>query len=307
MQPKLFDLHCDTATALFQSGQSFDQNDCQISLNQAKVFKEYCQIMAIWSDQKLDNEAAYQRFLAVSDFIHTELERTRDCFPLLKSGEQAKSSGAYLAVEDARILNGISERLGILYEKDIRILTLVWSGESCIGGAHNTSMGLTAFGKQVVKDCFSLGIVPDLSHASPRTIDEALAISEEYGKPVIASHSNAYAVCPHTRNLSDRHILAIGRSGGIVGLCLCPSHLAACRTHANITSVMRHIEHFYALGGEDFLALGCDLDGTELPRGFSSVADLSKIAEEMAKYGYSDQQIEKLFYRNAEYFVRKNI
>jgi len=307
MHPRLFDLHCDTATELFQSGQSIQKNDCQLSLDKAKVFKEYRQIMAIWSDKRLDDEAAYQRFLVVSDFIHKELERTGCRFPLWRDGKQALSSGALLAVEDARILDGKLERLRVLYENDIRFLTLVWSGESCIGGAHNTSMGLTPFGKQVVKDCFSLGIVPDLSHASPRTIDETLAMCEEYGKPVIASHSNAYTVCPHTRNLSDRHFLAIGRSGGIVGICLCPPHLATCRSRADVDSVMRHIEHFYALGGEDFLALGCDLDGTDLPCGFSSVADLPKIAEEMAKRGYSNQQIEKLFYRNAEHFVRKNI
>lgn len=305
MNSKLFDLHCDTATALFTSGQSLAENNKHISLKKAAAFSQYRQVMAIWSDRALNDEAAFERFLAVSAFLQTEL--AKNGIPLLTSGKWLPDHGAFLAVEDARLLSGRHERLAILYERGVRFLTLVWGGESCIGGAHDTDVGLTPFGKQTVRDCFSLGMIPDISHASTRTTEEILALAEEHEKPVIASHSDAFAVCSHTRNLTDRQFLAIQAIGGIVGICLCPAHLASEPKKANVHQILKHIEHFYALGGEDVLALGCDLDGTDLPDGFSSVADLVFIAEEMAKHGYRDRQIEKLFSVNAENFVRKNI
>lgn len=307
MYPPLFDLHCDTATALFETKQSIKSNHLHISLEKASAFRSHRQIMAIWSDSKLGDEAAFQRFLAVSKFIHTELAKKELGFPLLTSGKRLPRRGAFLAVEDARILGGFHGRLALLYAHGVRFLTLVWHGESRIGGAHNTKIGLTPYGKQVVKDCFTFGIVPDISHASEETAENTFELAESYGKPVIASHSNSFSVCSHSRNLSDRQFLKIKALGGMVGLCLCPSHLSSDPKKADIAKILEHIEHFYEMGGEDTLALGCDLDGTELPSGFASIADLVHIAEEMAKRGYSDRQIEKLFSLNAENFVRKNI
>ncbi len=307
MRPKLFDLHCDTATALFPHRQSLKSNKKHISLDKASLFPSYRQIMAIWSDNALDDNEAFEKFLAITNFLQAELSQKELGFPLLTSGDPLPSRGAFLAVEDARILCGIPERLSVLYECGVRFLTLVWGGKSCIGGAHDTNVGLTLFGKQTVKDCFTLGIVPDLSHASGKTIAESLELAKEYKKPVIASHSNSFSVCPHSRNLTDAQFLSIKKSGGIIGICLCPSHLTKERETANVDSILKHIEHFYALGGEDHLALGCDLDGTDLPHGFSSITDLILIAEKMSKHGYSDLQIKKLFSLNAENFVSKNI
>ena len=307
MCQRLFDLHCDTAVKLFQTKQSLKENHLHISLAKASAFPCYRQIMAIWSDDTLNDEQAFQRFLEVSDNIHQQCQAKNVCFPLLTSGKTLPFRGAFLAVEDARILAQKTERLQMLYDLGVRFLTLVWGGISCIGGAHDITAGLTPFGMWVTKKCFSLGIVPDISHASVKTADEIFFLAHECGKPVIASHSNSFAVCPHSRNLRDSQFLSIKQLGGIVGICLCPAHLATQNTKADVLSVLQHIEHFYALGGEDCLALGCDFDGTELPVGFSSIKDLSLLAEELSKHGYSDLQIEKLFSKNAEEFVKKNI
>ncbi len=305
MRLSLFDLHCDTATALFGNHASLYENDCHISLKKASDFLGYRQIMAIWSDKTLDDDEAFDRFQDVADYIRNQLKI--NFVPLLKDGASLPSRGIFLAVEDARLLCGDIGRLDTLYENGVRFLTLVWGSESCIGGAHNTAVGLTAFGKQTVRACFFLGIIPDISHASEKTAIETFELAEQYGRPVIASHSDSYSVCPHTRNLTDDQFTAIKNLGGIVGICLCPAHLSKIPNTANIDSILKHIEHFYSLGGEDCLSLGCDLDGTSLPIGFSSVRDVYSIAEHMAKHGYSDRQIKKLFYKNAENFVTKNL
>ena len=305
MELSLFDLHCDTATALLRDGASLYDNNCHVSLKKAADFSGYRQIMAIWSDKELDDEQAFERFVRVADYIRTQLKT--NSFPLLENAASLPSRGAFLAVEDARILGGNIQRLNILYEYGVRFLTPVWGGESCIGGAHDTSVGLTPFGKQTVNACFSLGIVPDVSHASQKTAWEIFELATQNGRPVIASHSNAYSITPHTRNLTDDQFMTIQKLGGIVGICLCPAHLNTNPDAADIDSILKHIEHFYSLGGEDCLCLGCDLDGTSLPIGFSSLKDVSCIADLMAQHGYSDRQIEKLFYKNAENFVTKNL
>lgn len=104
---------------------------------------------------------------------------------------------------------GSLSRLAALYRAGIRVLTLLWGGNTCIGGSHDTDSGLTPFGRAVVRKCHQIGIIPDISHASVASAEEIIEISLSTGKPCIASHSDSYHVFPHTRNLSDRHFLAI--------------------------------------------------------------------------------------------------
>jgi transcriptional regulator with XRE-family HTH domain len=129
-----------------------------------------------------------------------------------------------------------------------------------------------------------------------------------YGKPVIASHSNAYGVYGHSRNLRDRHFLAIRELGGIVGISLCPQHLTDTSLRpAAAEDILRHIEHYLALGGEDMIGFGADWDGTDLPDGIDHVGHLTRVAECMAAHGYSDSLIRKLFWDNFYRFSIKNL
>lgn len=312
MELRLFDLHCDTPTELYGHCASLDKNNQHVSLEGASAFSRYVQIMAIWSPWAMPDNVAFANFHKVADYLMNEFERLEDKISFVRTGAgfdkaAEKQYTALLAVEDARILAGMPGRLRVLYARGVRFLTPVWAGESCIGGAHDTNVGLTEFGKQVIQDCFDIGIVPDLSHCSVQTVEDIFEIAGEYGKPVIATHSDSYAVCPHSRNLRDDQFEAIKKSGGIVGICLCPSHLANDPQKASLDDIIKHIEHYCAIGGEDTVAMGSDLDGTDLPKGFSSVADLAKIADELARLNYTDTLIDKIFFANAERFIKGNL
>ena len=167
-------------------------------------------------------------------------------------------------------------------------------------------MGLSAFGRLVAQRCFELGIIPDISHASEQTAEDMINIAIETGKPLIASHSNAFSVYSHSRNLRDKHFKAIRDMGGLVGFSLCRSHLADSDS-VGIDDLMKHIEHYLSLGGENTLSLGCDLDGTDLPDGFCDIRDVMKIADCMAQNNYSDELINKVFWKNAKIFIENNI
>ena len=87
-----------------------------------------------------------------------------------------------------------------------------------------------------------------------------------------------------------------------MGICLCPAHLCEAPNTANTDSVLAHIEHFYALGGEDCLALGCDLDGTDLPKDMHDIRDLVPLTGKLAALGMNTDDIT---YGNAYRFMKK--
>ncbi|MBO5670080.1 MAG: membrane dipeptidase, partial [Clostridia bacterium] len=165
---KLFDLHCDTASLLFDRKQSLAANDLHIDLDKANSFDTYIQTMAVWSNYRLSDEAAWERFWDIRENLLAQLDAYR--IPLIKnSGDLSKAAenkrGAILAVEDARLLAGHPERLDILHDCGVRFLTLTWSGETCIGGAHNTNSGLTVFGRAMAEEALERGMILDISHA----------------------------------------------------------------------------------------------------------------------------------------------
>ncbi|MBR5797953.1 MAG: membrane dipeptidase [Clostridia bacterium] len=313
MNLNYIDLHCDTAFELFHKKQNLTGNDLAISLDKAAAYQRYAQFFAVWGSYKRTDEQIFDDFIAVSDHFDRLIAenegicRVRTAQELGAAWKENKAA-AILAVEDARLLAGKLERLDELAARGVKYLTLMWAGESCIGGAHDTEAGLTDFGRAVVKRCFELGIIPDISHASAKSADDVLTLAEEAGRPVIASHSNAYAVWDHSRNLRDEHFKRLIALGGIVGLNLCAHHVRDCKTaYARPEDMLAHIEHFLSLGGEDHIAMGGDLDGASLPEGMKTVADVSILADRMAERGYSDALIQKIFYQNALHFIEHHI
>lgn len=304
---KLFDLHCDTALELYLQNQPLKNGSLHVSLDKAAQFDPYVQTMAIWSDSSLTDEQAYEQCLKAAAHLNEEL--TQNGVPLIKHGASLHAfsrTSAILAVEDARILCGDLARLDSLYRLGVRFLTLTWSGETCIGGSHDTDAPLTDFGRSVVDACFAIGIVPDVSHASRRVTAEVLAIAKAARKPVIATHSNSFSVHAHTRNLTDAEFCAIMDTGGVVGISLCRAHLTdgAC----GIPDVIRHIKHYLTLGGEDAICLGCDFDGIDTPPdGIASIADLPALYGAMIDAGISEEITQKIFFENAYGFAAANI
>ncbi len=315
MKLSLFDTHCDTAYELYHRQLHLDRNQgCHISLEHASTYERYAQYYAIWSNKRKDDEQCWEDFMCISDYFFAELNRISNQAVVVHSAKELENAihtgkhAAILAVEDARLCAGKIERLDELKARGVKYLTLLWGGNTCVGGSHDTKNGLTDFGKSLVRGCFDRGIIPDVSHASEQSVDDLLPIAYEYRKPFIATHSNAFGLYGHSRNLRDRHFSAIKELGGVVGVSLCPSHLKDQSTvRATAETVFSHVEYYLSLGGEDVVGFGADWDGTDLPAGFSNVSDLSAVAEIMATHNYSDALIEKLFWGNMYNFAMKNL
>lgn len=294
----LFDLHCDTLLKLFYKNLTFENNSLHINFNNSSIFSPYIQVLAIWSDNCLDNEEAFRQYKQVLAYAK------RLNINFTKSFSNLKSSSYILAVEDARLLNGQIDRLNELYSDGVRILTLNWQDTSIIGGGWNTHIPLSDFGKEVLFKCFELGIIVDLSHSSYEASRYVMDLCLHIGKPLMFSHSNAFSVCNHGRNVTDDLFLDAIKANSIVGLSLVPQHLKA--DNATIDDILKHIYHFLSLGGENIIALGCDFDGvSNLPHPILSLKDL-KLLYNKIEFMFGRDIAQKIFFFNAYKFFIEN-
>lgn len=299
------DLHCDTPLRLYRKRQALRQNTLHIDLEKAKGFSQFLQCAALFCPAEMTDEDGFAYILEMADYFLSEIRKNSDCARLIQTADDLKTAKAeasrafILTVEDGRILNGKLSRLDVLWALGVRILTPLWRGTSILGGAHDTDLGLSDFGKMAVEKMLSIGMLPDVSHASIPSFWDIAEQAHRAGKPLLATHSCAYALCPHTRNLTDAQIRAISESGGVIGVNLYPPFLTAGK--ATVDDVLRCIRYFLKVGGMDCVSFGTDLDGVDaLPVGIRSLADMSELPERMYSSGFSADEVEHVFYRNAE-------
>ena len=134
-------------------------------------------------------------------------------------------------------------------------------------------------------------MIVDVSHLCEASFNDVLELSEA---PVIASHSNAKAVCSHPRNLSDAQLRDIRSKGGVVGINFYPYFLNNTQT-ASLDDVIKHIEHICSITGEDHIGLGPDYDGIDcVPEGLENVRYLPALFDRLLSLNYTDAFIEKL-------------
>lgn len=141
----------------------------------------------------------------------------------LEKAVKEKKLGAMLGMEGGHMIEDDLAKLNTLYDRGVRYMTLTWNNSpswatSALDETTKSDLphkGLTDFGKQVVKRMNELGMLVDLSHTGEQTFWDAIRMST---KPVIASHSCVYNLCPHRRNLKDDQIRAIGANGGVIHL-----------------------------------------------------------------------------------------
>ncbi|MFA4985014.1 MAG: dipeptidase [Candidatus Brocadiia bacterium] len=190
--------------------------------------------------------------------------------------------GLLASMEDATPIAPEDDILPAMFRLGLRAIGFCWQGRNAFGDGAMVKRprGLTERGKRLVRECEALKVLVDLSHLTPKGVDDVLSLAT---RPVIASHSNAKAICGSPRNLSDEHIKAIAASGGVIGINFFPTFLSDSG-EATIDDILRHISHIASVGGIGCVGLGADLDGVgKLPAGISSVLDEPPLREVLKK------------------------
>jgi len=259
-----------------------------------------CQVFAVCVSP-LYRSAPLKRALQMIDTFYSEIEKNADKIVLCTSFDDIKKTceagkvAALLSIEGGEPLEGDIGVLRILYRLGVRILTLTHNSRNKLGdgcGEDGSQGGLTMFGTQVIEEMNRLGMIVDVSHLNETGFWDVIKISKS---PVIASHSNARALCDHVRNLTDDQIEALARTGGVVGVTFVRDFLNKDVEKASVIDVLNHIDYIVDLVGVNHVGIGSDYDGIENPpTGLEDVTNVLNITRGLVSRGYSDEEIEKI-------------
>lgn len=309
---RLIDMHCDTIFELFRRGNmNFKNNTLGVDLRKLKDAESMAQFFACFIYMKMFQgeerfSKGYRYALDMISFAKKEFEKYPNEIMLVKSYEELLQNekvgkiSAFLTVEEGGIIENDMSRLDHLYEEGVRLMTLLWNEENCIGYPNSRDgevmkKGLKSFGIETVERINELRMIIDISHMSDGGFWDVLEYSK---KPVVASHSNARALCPHPRNLTDEMIRALAEKGGVAGLNFYP-YFVNENGKAGIEDLVRHLEHLFYVGGEDFVAIGTDFDGFDQGElELQNIGEMNLLYEALKKRKFNDGQIEKFWHGN---------
>ena len=245
-------------------------------------------------------EGAAKTQLEQIDIALRIIEEYPDVFELALTAsdvERIFGSGkiaSMLGMEGGHAIENSLGALRAFYAMGVRYMTLTHNGTLDWADSHTGEPlhgGLTAFGREVVREMNRLGMLVDLSHTSPGTMNDALDVSEA---PVIWSHASARGVYDHTRNVPDQVLRRLSVNGGVVMATFVPDFLSE-GDEATIQEAADHIEHIATLAGVDHVGIGSDFDGIDtVPQGLEDVSTFPALFTELARRGWSESNLRKL-------------
>ncbi|MCG3879441.1 dipeptidase [Psychrobacter sp. Ps6] len=224
----------------------------------------------------------------------------------IKACQQNQQLAIVLHLEGAEFLAIEPDLLNVFYEAGLRSIGPLWNRKSLFGDGLNASFphspdtgsGLTREGKDLILACRDKHMLIDVSHMNERAFWDTLEIADQ---PIVATHSNAHALCPQARNLTDRQLAAIKQSGGLVGVNFDVAFLRADGqrdTQTSLDVIVDHLAYLIDHLGEDHVGFGSDFDGCLLPDELSDISQISKLIERMQQRHFSDALIEKVTSKN---------
>lgn len=322
----IFDLHCDTLDRLALHGStefeafapqdesvpharmsSLADNDAHISLERLSPYA-WCQCFAVFVPDEMHGAEAWRFFEYVRAYFEEQMTAHAGRIAHVRDAREVESvldagkTAAFLTIEGGSFIEGSLEHIEDIAQAGVKMIALTWNGENAIGSGSDTDHGLSALGKRAVRALEENRIVVDVSHLNDRGFAD---ICDIVTRPFAASHSNARAVCKHSRNLTDAQIRAIADSGGIIGLNYCTDFLSAKHADPTYDDVLRHADRILEQGGEEVLALGSDYDGCDVPSWLLSSDKVKNLYDLIAEH-FGVQVACKACFENAATFFTRN-
>ncbi|MDO8995027.1 MAG: dipeptidase [Sediminibacterium sp.] len=345
------DSHNDLLTAAIEKNLLIDQDlkgKTHSDLNRFKEAGVDVQLFSVWCDgDKIQPYAWANREIdtlyAVANRNPQKIEIVAD-YAALKKAVRKNKLAAMFGVEGGHMIEDDINKIDLLYNRGVRYMTLTWNNstswassamdESKLKNDPSAKLGLTDFGKQVVKRMNQLGMMVDLSHVGERTFWDAIQTTT---KPVLVSHSNAYALCPVFRNLKDEQIDAVGKNGGVIQLNFYSAFVDSTfknrekiflqnkqaeikeliangmqKEYAQamvvekykeeslaiqppMSMLLDHLDYIVKRIGVDHVGMGSDFDGISAsPRELTDVTTYPLITKALLEKGYSKKEVTKI-------------
>lgn len=332
----VFDGHNDTLLRLYTAKHDdsfFTSADGHLDLPRARQGGFVGGFFAVFvptpPDASTPNDGGLPDPLPYSYALHTALGMTALLFRIeaqsagqvcvartigeIEHGLRTNTLSAILHLEGADPIDTGFHALEVLYQAGLRSLGIVWSRPNafgcgvplCFPHTPDIGPGLTDAGRALVEACNRLGILIDLSHLNEAGFWDVARLSDA---PLVATHSNAYAICPSPRNLTDRQLDAIRESDGMVGVNF---HVGFLRpdgqrdANTPLDTVADHIVHLVERLGIDRVGFGSDFDGALMPRDLGDAAGLPRLLETLRRRGFDEPSLRKLAHENWLRVLRK--
>lgn len=302
------DSHCDTPM-LFEQGYRFEQrsNVALVDLHKMDEGALDAVTMVAYLPQGSRDEASLKEatgradklLRTISECVESNAAFVSLCSTpdellcLKRQGKKAVMRG----IENGYAIGKDIGNIGRYRDMGVVYITLCHNGDNDIcdsargSGEHG---GLSAFGRDVVKEMNRTGMLIDLSHAAESTFWQVIECSSV---PVVCSHSSCMSLCRHPRNLTDRQLKAIADKGGVVQVTMYKGFL--CEDgNATLQDFMSHLEHAIKVAGIEHVGIGTDFDGDGAVIGCSSASQLRNVTRELLRRGYSASDIEKIWGAN---------
>ena len=303
---KLIDLHCDTITMLAHRNAHLRENDMHIDLMKLKKADQLAQCFAIFVHQKWCEKSGvspYDYYKQNVEVFRREMRENADMIaPAFNSAEILSNDAkglmsGILTIEAGEPLEGRTECVEEFKKDGVRMITLTWNFENEIGFPNTTGGHLKPKGREIVDVMNELGVLVDVSHLSDEGFWDVVELSR--GKyPVVASHSDARALCPHSRNLTDEMLRALGNTGGLVGVNYCADFLKEGANDATMEAVLQHTLHLIDKAGVEHVGFGSDYDGIGSTLEWKDASGTPELLEYLhRKISWDD--LEKITHKNA--------
>lgn len=303
------DLHCDTISVLLESGESLYSSDRNVSIEKMQKSDVFCQFFAMFirMSEFQTTDQAYEYLKKMHGVYQKEMEKNSEYIrPALSAADlhknrQEKKLSGVLTVEEGGVIGEEINRLEELHKLGVRLITLTWNFENSLGFPNSDdpavmNAGLKPFGKQVVERMNDLHMLVDVSHLSDGGFWDVARLTRG---PFVASHSNARAVRDFRRNLTDEMLRTLAQHGGVTGINFFHKFLGE-DGQGSVADMVRHIRHIQNTAGIDTIALGSDFDGFSGPCEIRDCAQFYKLTDALTAAGFTDGEIEKICWKNAQ-------
>ena len=325
----IFDLHCDTIWKISEAKRKAKEIRLQksyLQIDEEKLIKGnyFAQCFAVYIPNKYPDP--YQRCLHDVKIYNEQIKQSQILAPVYNYSDFEKNAkngkiSAVLTMEDGCPIGENFDNLYTLYHMGVRMICLLHNLENPIGNPNfvdvrlgespnptiaNTKTGLTEFGRALVKEMNNLGIVIDVSHLSDKGFYDVIKLSK---RPIVASHSNARAVCGHVRNLTDNMLYNLAKNGGVTGINYAKQFMDNDEAlgRNTIECALRHIKYIKKKIGIDHIALGSDFDGIDPDIEISEASKIHFLIAALEKNGFSTDEIEKITHKNALRIFKANM
>ena len=321
---KIIDMHCDTIMALMGNDKKLRESNNMIDLQKMQQGNYLLQCFAMFvpyvSRKEVEKYSPFEMCHKMIDRYYNELENNKDLILPAFTSEDIENNiknhkmTALLTIEEGGVCLGNIEFLRNFFRLGVRMMTLTWNFKNEIatpnidyfsitreqiakeGVLPNTTDGLTEFGIEVVKEMNRLGMVIDCSHLGDKGFYDVIKYST---KPIVCSHSCSRTVCNHPRNLTDDMLFKLKENNGVIGINYCHDFIKEDKSIATIKDIVKHIVYIRDLIGIDYIGLGSDFDGiSNKDLELKDASMMNKLIEELKNQGFTDEDIDKISYKN---------